>query len=93
MLVALFYNLTMYRARLMFLKQLGRLSQTDYGYFSKIGEPEIYFICLGKKPLAFWKEEFKDLELSIETELTHVISLVKRTDENEVIIGIRLEDF
>ena len=40
-----------------------------------------------------WKEEFKDLELSIETELTHVISLVKRNDENEVIIGIRLEDF
>ena len=83
----------MYRARLKFLKQLGRLSKTDYGYFIKIGEPEIHFIRLGKRPLEFWKEEFKDLELSIETELTHVISLVKRNDDNEVIIGIRLEDF
>jgi hypothetical protein len=77
----------------MFLRQLGRLSKTDYGYFSKFDEPEIHFIKLGRKPIEFWKEEFKDLELSIETELTHVISLVKRNEDNEVIIGIRLEDF
>jgi hypothetical protein len=83
----------MYRARLMFLRQLGRLSKTDYGYFSKFDEPEIHFIKLGRKPIEFWKEEFKDLELSIETELIHVISLVKRNEDNEVIIGIRLEDF
>jgi len=77
----------------MFLRQLGRLSKTDYGYFSKFDEPEIHFIKLGRKPIEFWKEEFKDLELSIETELIHVISLVKRNEDNEVIIGIRLEDF
>jgi len=83
----------MYSARLMFVKQLGLLSKTDYGYFSKMDEPELYYFRLGKKPLEFWKEEFKDLNLSIETELTHVISLVKRNNDNEVIIGIRLEDF
>jgi hypothetical protein len=83
----------MYSARLMFVKQYGLLSKSDYGYFSKLGEPEIYFIKLGKRPMDFWKEEFKDLNLSIETELTHVISLVKRNNDNEVIIGIRLEDF
>ncbi len=83
----------MYSARLMFVKQYGLLSKTDYGYFSKLGEPEIYFYQLGKRTMDFWKEEFKDLNLSIETELTHVISLVKRNNDNEVIIGIRLEDF
>jgi len=83
----------MYSARVMLVVSLGLLNKTDYNYFRKIDEPEIYFELLGKRPLDFWKEEFKDLGLNVETELIHVINLVKRNEQNEVLIGIRLEDY
>ena len=83
----------MYSARVMLLVSLGLLNKIDYNYFRKIDEPEIYFGLLGKRPLEFWKEEFKDLGLVMETELIHVINLVKRNEQNEVLIGIRLEDY
>ena len=64
-----------------------------YEYFRKLDEPDYYFYKLGKQNLNFWKNELKDLDLIMETELIHVINLVNRNTEHEVVIGIRLENY
>lgn len=83
----------MWNARLMCVRPYGLLQKKYYDYFRKLDEPDFYLYKLGKRDLNFWKEEFKDLDLVIETELSQVINLVNRNDNNEVIIGIRLENF
>lgn len=83
----------MWNARLMCLRPYGLLQKKYYEYFRKIDEPDFYLYKLGKQELDFWKKEFKDLDLVVETELNHVISLVNRNEYNEVIIGIRLINF
>lgn len=83
----------MYSARLMFVQSYGLLPKKYFDYFKKLDEPDYYFYKLGKQTLDFWKNEFKDLDLVMETELIHIIHLVKRNEEYEVLIGIRLEDY
>ncbi len=83
----------MYSARLMFVQSYGLLPKKYFDYFKKLDEPDYYFYKLGKQTLDFWKNEFKDLDLIMETELIHIIHLVKRNEEHEVLIGIRLEDY
>ncbi len=83
----------MYSARLMFVLSYGLLPKKYFDYFKKLDEPDYYFYKLGKQTLDFWKNEFKDLDLVMETELIHIIHLVKRNEEHEVLIGIRLEDY
>ncbi len=83
----------MYSARLMFVQSYGLLPKKYFDYFKKLDEPDYYFYKLGKQTLDFWKNEFKDLDLVMETELIHIIHLVKRNEEHEVLIGIRLEDY
>ena len=83
----------MYSARLMFVKSYGLLPKKYFEYFKKLDEPDYYFHKLGKQSLNFWKNELKDLDLVMETELIHVINLVNRNEDYEVVIGIRLEDY
>ena len=83
----------MYSARLMYVKPYGLLQRKYYDYFRKLDEPDYYLYKLGKKSLDFWKNEFKDLDLAIETELNNIIHLVNRNEDHEVVIGIRLENF
>jgi hypothetical protein len=83
----------MYSARLMFVKSYGLLPKKYYEYFRKLDEPDYYFYKLGKQSLNFWKNELRDLDLVMETELIHVINLVNRNEEHEVVIGIRLENY
>lgn len=83
----------MYSARLMFVQSYGLLPKKYFDYFKKLDEPDYYFYKLGKRSLDFWRNEFKDLDLVMETELIHIIHLVKRNEEHEVLIGIRLEDY
>ena len=83
----------MYSARLMFVQSYGLLPKKYFDYFKKLDEPDYYFYKLGKQTLDFWKNEFKDLDLIMETELIHIIHLVKRNEDHEVLIGIRLEDY
>lgn len=83
----------MYSARLMFVNSYGLLPKKYFDYFKKLDEPDYYFYKLGKQSLNFWKNEFKDLDLVMETELIHVINLVNRNEDYEVVIGIRLEDY
>ena len=78
----------MYSARLMFVKSYGLLPKKYYEYFRKLDEPDYYFYKLGKQSLNFWKNELKDLDLVMETELIHVINLVNRNTDHEVVIGI-----
>ena len=88
-----FRVILMYSARLMFVQSYGLLPKKYFDYFKKLDEPDYYFYKLGKQTLDFWKNEFKDLDLVMETELIHIIHLVKRNEEHEVLIGIRLEDY
>jgi hypothetical protein len=82
-----------YSARLMFMRSYGLLPKEIYNYFRNIDEPDYYFYKMGKKPLEFWEKEFKEFGLYIETELNNIIHLVKRDDNNEVVIGIRLVNY
>jgi hypothetical protein len=84
--------MTTYSARLMFISSYGLLPKDLYEYFRPIDEPDFYFWKLGKKPLDYWEKEFSGLGLSIETELNNIIHLVRRNSEDEVILGIRLEN-
>lgn len=77
----------------MFVKSYGLLPKKYYEYFRNLDEPDYYFYKLGKQSLNFWKNELKDLDLIMETELIHVINLVNRNTEHEVVIGIRLENY
>jgi hypothetical protein len=77
----------------MYVKPYGLLQRKYYDYFRKLDEPDYYLYKLGKKSLDFWKNEFKDLDLAIETELNNIIHLVNRNEDHEVVIGIRLENF
>lgn len=84
--------MTTYSARLMFISSYGLLPKDLYEYFRHIDEPDYHFWRLGKKELKYWQEEFAGLGLHIETELKNIIHLVRRNTENEVILGIRLEN-
>jgi hypothetical protein len=77
----------------MFIRSYGLLPKDLYDYFRYIDEPDYYFYKLGKQSLNFWKNELKDLDLIMETELIHVINLVNRNTDHEVVIGIRLENY
>lgn len=85
--------MTTYSARLMFISSYGLLPKDLYDYFRHIDEPDYHFWKLGKKPLEYWKTELSGLNLYIETELNNIIHLVRRNSENEVILGIRLENY
>ena len=84
--------MTTYSARLMFIRSYGLLPKDLYDYFRHIDEPDYYFYKLGKKSLDYWRKEFSGLGLHIETELNNIIHLVRRTSDDEVIVGIRLEN-